>query len=304
VLTTRELEALAKALAPAVAGVVKSLTARIAELEKQIAELPMPSEIEALVKASSDAIVVHIPTPEEIAKLVIIPEPIKGDPGQDAAPVDLDALAKAAAELVQIPEVKDGERGADGSSVSVDDLRPVMAELLAEAIKSLPAPAEPKNGEDGKDAIHLEILPAIDSEKSYARSTYAKHNGGLWRAFERTQGMRGWECIVDGIAEISIEQTGGRSFKALAALSSGAVTEKSISVPALIYRGVFNPGSYEPGDVVTWAGSAWHCEEATSEKPGEIGSKAWTLAIKRGRDGKDLRDNASTFDASKGVKIK
>jgi len=304
VLTTRELEALAKALVPAVAGVVKSLTARIAELEKQVSELPAPVEIDLAELAESAASLVQIPSPDDIAKLVIIPEPIKGDPGQDADPVDLDALAKAAAELVQIPEVKDGERGADGSSVSIDDLRPVMADLLAEAVKSIPAPAQPKDGQDGRDAIHLEILPAIDAEKSYARSTYAKHNGGLWRAFESTQGMRGWECIVEGIAELSIEQTDERGFRALATLSSGAVAEKSIKVPALIYRGVFSPGSYEPGDVVTWAGSAWHCEEATSEKPGEIGSKAWTLAIKRGRDGKDLRDNASTFDASKGVKIR
>lgn len=286
-LTTRELEALAKALVPAVAGVVKSLTARIDDLERQLKELPAPVEIDLMKIADQVAEMVYVPAAEEIAALVVLPEPIPGEKGKDADPVDLDALAKAAAELVQLPEVKDGERGADGSSVSIDDLRPVMADLLAEAVKSIPAPVEPKDGQDGRDAIHLEILPAIDAEKSYARSTYAKHNGGLWRAFEKTTGMRGWECIVEGIAELSIEQAGERSFKALATLSSGAVTEKSLTIPAQIYRGVFRSGEYEPGDVVTWGGSAWHCEEVTSDKPGEVGSKGWTLAVKRGRDGKD-----------------
>ena len=47
--------------------------------------------------------------------------------------------------------------------------------------------------------------------------------------------------------------------------------------------------TYERGDGVTWAGSEWHCNEPTTTKPGD-GSKAWTLKVKRGRDGKDGRD--------------
>jgi hypothetical protein len=58
-------------------------------------------------------------------------------------------------------------------------------------------------------------------------------------------------------------------------------------VPGLEYRGVFLEGStYAAGDLVTWAGSAWHCNDATTTKPGD-GAKAWTLMVKRGRDGKD-----------------
>lgn len=59
--------------------------------------------------------------------------------------------------------------------------------------------------------------------------------------------------------------------------------------PGLKYWGVFQDGkAYEPGDLVTWAGSAWHCDEATTAKPGEFaGAKAWTLMVKRGRDGRD-----------------
>lgn len=56
----------------------------------------------------------------------------------------------------------------------------------------------------------------------------------------------------------------------------------------LTYCGVYQEGTlYVRGDLVTWGGSTWHCnEEAPPSKPGEA-SKAWTLIVKRGRDGKD-----------------
>ena len=58
------------------------------------------------------------------------------------------------------------------------------------------------------------------------------------------------------------------------------------------YRGVFKQDEeYALGDVCTWGGSAWHCNEPTGEKPGE--GSAWTLMVKRGRDGKDATKNAA-----------
>lgn len=55
----------------------------------------------------------------------------------------------------------------------------------------------------------------------------------------------------------------------------------------MTYQGVYQDGkAYDVGDVTTWAGSTWHANEATDTKPGD-GSKAWTLMVKRGRDGKD-----------------
>jgi collagen type III alpha len=64
-------------------------------------------------------------------------------------------------------------------------------------------------------------------------------------------------------------------------LMVGDVVLQTFATP--IYRGVFTEGVYEPGDMVTWAGSVWHCEESTTERPGD-GRKAWTLAVKKGRD--------------------
>lgn len=58
--------------------------------------------------------------------------------------------------------------------------------------------------------------------------------------------------------------------------------------PTMIYRGVFKDGEeYQPGDMVTWGGSLWHCDKQTTAKPG---TEDWTLAAKKGRDGKDAKN--------------
>lgn len=60
----------------------------------------------------------------------------------------------------------------------------------------------------------------------------------------------------------------------------------------LRYLGVYVDGkAYELGDVVTWAGSAWHCHDTTTAKPGNGG--AWQLIVKAGRDGRDRRVEAA-----------
>jgi hypothetical protein len=60
----------------------------------------------------------------------------------------------------------------------------------------------------------------------------------------------------------------------------------------LRYRGIYDGAhTYEPGDLVTWAGSTWHCQAATTSKPGEYaGAQAWILCVKKGRDGRDGKD--------------
>lgn len=144
------------------------------------------------------------------------------------------------------------------------------------------------DGNDGLNALDIDILPGIDEEKDYKRGIYAIHNGGLWRSHSTTKGLRGWECIVNGISSINIEQSDPRSFNITVSCSNGETEVKQFSIPTLIYKGVFQNGNtYQKGDTVTWAGSLWHCDEETADKPGEINSKGWTLAAKRGRDGKD-----------------
>jgi len=147
-----------------------------------------------------------------------------------------------------------------------------------------------RDGIDGRDASDLDVLPAIDFSKVYGRGTLASHKGGLWRAFTNTDGEHGWACIVDGVDGIAIEAE-ERGFVISITRSTSAVQTFRCAPPALIYRGVYEYGRrYEPGDVVTFGGSVWHCNAATGAKPDEHTDdpvKPWTLAVKRGRDGKD-----------------
>ncbi|MFC0694717.1 hypothetical protein [Paraburkholderia humisilvae] len=149
-----------------------------------------------------------------------------------------------------------------------------------------------RDGIDGRDASDLDVLPAIDFGKVYGRGTLASHRGGLWRAFTNTDGERGWACIVDGVDGIAIEAE-ERGFVISITRSTCAVQTFRCALPVLIYCGVYEYGRrYDAGDVVTFGGSLWHCNAATGAKPDEHTDdavKPWTLAVKRGRDGKDAR---------------
>lgn len=293
----RELEAAAAALTPviaaAIAKAVAPLNSELAELRKCLADRHMPVE----------------PDLEAIAALVKLPEVKDGEPGKDAEPVDLAALAEAAAKLIVIPEVKDGKDAepvdleAVAALVKVPELPVIDLKAIAsEAAALIPVP-EVKEPEHGRDAIDLEILPAIDETKQYARGTYAAHDGGLWKSYERTSGMRGWECIVEGLKAVSVTQDGDREFSVSLVKSSGTEVVRKITMPIQIYKGVHRDGEkYDAHDNVTWAGSQWTSTKAeNTDKPGT--SDAWTLCVKAGRHGKDLRENASTFDPVKGVKL-
>ena len=334
-------EFLAPVIAAAVKSAVQPLRDILAEKDRQIAdlikrfdELPIvePVDLQAIaalvvlpeVKDGKDAEPVDL---EALAKaaaaLVVVPEPEKG---KDAEPVDLEALAKAAAALVvvpeaecvdleavaalvKLPEVKDGKDAdpvdleAVAALVKVPEAEKVDVDAIARAAAAMVPTPEVRQPEDGRDALHLEILPAIDGAKTYARNTYAKHDGGLWRSFEQTSAMRGWECIVEGLKSVSVAQTGDREFSVTLAKSSGAEVVQKIAMPIQIYKGVHRDGeAYDQHDNVTWAGSQWASVKSENvDKPGS--SDSWTLVVKAGRNGKDLRENASTFDASKGVKL-
>lgn len=211
-----------------------------------------------------------------------------------AAPVlpDIAQMVKEAVAEIPVPDspvLPDIEsmvqRAVSDIKVPQPEPLPDIAQMVKDAVAEMPKPEDGEPGEDGKDALQLEILPSINPEKAYARGTYAIHQGGLWRSYQKTTGMNGWECLVDGISDIDITQRDERNFTVTAIKSSGDKTEKTFSVPVMIYRDIFKDGEkYFPGDSVTWGGSVWYCNEATGDKPGEDGSKGWKLAVKRGRD--------------------
>lgn len=299
----KQVEEISNAPAPDVESMVK---AEIAKLPAQAAlELPdvatMVSEAVAAIPVPRDGKSVTVdditPVLQELVSNAVAEIPAPKD-GKDFDPAMLkQAVEEAVSEAVAAIPVPQ-----DGKSVTTEDVQPMIQELVSasmpelpdvkslvnEAIAALPAAEPGKEGENGRDALALEILPFIDEGKSYPRGSYATHNGGLWRAYEKTHGMRGWECLVDGVSGIDIQQSEQRNFTLTVSRTSGASETKSFDVPVMIYQGVFKSGQeYLPGDTVTWGGSLWHCDEQTQDKPGETGSKGWTLAAKRGRDGRD-----------------
>ncbi len=60
--------------------------------------------------------------------------------------------------------------------------------------------------------------------------------------------------------------------------------------PNVAYKGVWEAGrDYMNGDAVTKAGSLWICRlNHLSSEPG-VDFTGWTLAVKKGRDGKTAR---------------
>lgn len=182
----------------------------------------------------------------------------------------------------KIPVPKDG--------ATVDDLLPQIEAAISDKMADItPQPGidgrDGKDGVDGKDAIQIEILPDIDMEKSYPRGTFAQHNGGVIRAWQQTQGEKGWETVWNGVSRVEIEQSDARKAVIALYMTDGSKVEKTFNFPGMIYKGVYRAGdTYNQGDTATFGGSLWYCDTDTDEKPG-VG-KCWVLCAKKGRDGK------------------
>lgn len=179
--------------------------------------------------------------------------------------IDVDAISKQVAVLVPVP--KDGVDGKDGESG--------------------------KDGIDGKDGQSV-------SEDSISAS-FERRFSDLQLSWER-QARETFEKAVDKmpipkdgkdgadalpLEEIEIIQDGRN-----VTLKLGKV-ERTIKLDTILYRGVWKEGDFEKGDAVTYGGSLWIAQkDAPTTSPSQ--NDEWKLAVKKGRDGKDLRDNAST----------
>jgi len=219
---------------------------------------PLP-DIEAIVKTAIASI--EIPQPKE-------PEPLP----------DIQAMVTKAVAEIELPEPV---------PVDIPDFSAMIQAAVIKEVADIELPEPGKKGEDGKDGLQIEVIPDIDMSKSYPRGTYALHNGGLWRAYQKTAGINGWECVVNGLNDIQVNQKDERQFTVTLSKSNGESEEKSFVLPVMIYRDVYQPGrKYMAGDCVTFGGSIWHCYADTSDRPNEAGSSGWRLAVKRGRDGR------------------
>ncbi len=55
---------------------------------------------------------------------------------------------------------------------------------------------------------HWKCSPLLTIKNPFPGARMPHTRGGLWRAYEKTHGMRGWECLVDGVADIDVSMTG------------------------------------------------------------------------------------------------
>lgn len=298
-----------------VAAQVQPLRESLQQAHAQLMTMPQPLRGERGEKGEAGP-AGESPSEAALLKLItpLIPAPLKGErgekgeqgreglegkPGKDAPPPSEDELRALITPLIPAPVQGEtgprGERGEKGAAPSADELRALIVPLI-------PAPVcgekgadgkDGRDGEPGRDALALEILPEIDEARSYPRGTYAKHAGGLWRAFESTQRLRGWECLVEGIAQETEELADdGRTLVRRTVYSSGREFSREFRFSTVLDRGVYKAEhSYAPGDAVTWAGSIWIAQKLDSNgvsapsygKPGTAGS-GWRLAVKAGRD--------------------
>lgn len=141
-----------------------------------------------------------------------------------------------------------------------------------------------EKGADGKDGVGLaDALIDKDGNLVLTMTDGRTKSLGLVHGKDGENGRDG----ADGITpEFMDAEFVGRTLR----LSFGdgertKTVEFQMATPE--YRGVFKEAeTYEPGDMVTWAGSCWHCDEPKGLKPGAPDS-GWTLAVKAGRPGKD-----------------
>jgi hypothetical protein len=94
--------------------------------------------------------------------------------------------------------------------------------------------------------------------------------------------------LIVTIAHLRAEQRAVAEFQMLRRREIEARLDALEQRPAMKYCGVFDKSQkYFEGNFVTESGSIWHANcETTGVVPGE-GSPVWTLAAKRGRDGRD-----------------
>ncbi|HKR45852.1 MAG TPA: hypothetical protein VJU59_40355 [Paraburkholderia sp.] len=312
-------EEFGKAMGALIKEATAPLLQRIGELEKQLAEQYVPSAQDIVDQISLEKVATMaaamLPIPENGKSVTIedvrpmLDEMIKAPPtaAEVAALIDLDALAKSAATLVPAPQ--------NGTSVTVEDVAPMLADL----VKALP-PAEP-----GKDADMDELRAIVKAMEPPAplpaptvdevAATFERRFSDLTLSWERQardtfdKAADRMPKPADGRDAIPLEgfdlalADDGRTVT-VKMQAGDTVLEKSVKIASVLDCGIFkHDGIYEKGDGVSYGGSFWIAKCDNPQGVPGTGETDWRCSVKAGRPGKDLRDNASTFDPSKGVKL-
>jgi hypothetical protein len=233
----------------------------------------MATELEPL-RAENKALLERIDTLEK--RELLLPE--KGDPGEPG---------------------KDGEPGPAGE-VDMEAVGQLIEQAVERAVTALPAPekgergdgglpgekgADGAPGEPGKDGVGL--ADALIDKDGHLVLTMTDGRTKSLCCVVGKDGERGKDGETFTLDDFDLVPLNERAFD-FRFTKGGECHSFEIKFPVPIYRGVFKEGAeYETGDLTTWGGSLWHCNEPKGLKPGTPDS-GWQLAAKAGRPGKDL----------------
>jgi len=249
-------DALVSSTKQAIASEVTPLLARIASLEKAIAERPAPADgkdadpeavadlVTGRIKSDLDAMREAIPAAPEVP---------------DFAKMIADAVSAAVAAIPAPKDGKDGERGPQG-----------------------------EKGGDGHDGVGLAgALIERSGELAMTLTNGVVQKLGLVVGKDGDNGKDGVSGRdgADGLGFEHMILEHDEHGRAVAKFVRGDVV-KSIVLPGIVDRGPFRAGEeYQKGDAVSYGGSLWIAQDKTADRPD--GGSGWRLAVKRGRDGKD-----------------
>lgn len=229
-----------------------------AQVAEQMKSIPAPQDGKSITLQDAQPVL-----DEAVATLRAAADAAIAAPLQAAQQLQT-KLEKSISELRQ-PE--------DGKSMTAEQLIPMVEEAVKKAMEALPAP---------KDGVGL-AGAFIDRD---GELNLTLTNGDV-KSLGRVDGKDGAPGI--GFDDLTVEYDGERTIK-LKMERGEMIKESSIVLPVNIDRGIYSESKqYEAGDSVTWAGSYWIAQRATSLKPDSADS-GWRLAVKRGRDGKDGRN--------------
>lgn len=296
------------------ADLAGSLDAAVA---RAIAALPRPkdvasvdpTEVEAMVAGSVARAIAALPAQPDVKPLIaeevhravsVLPKPKDGEPGRSVDESQVDALIseRIKAALTEWPKPQDGK------SLTVEDVAPMIASEVAKAMAAVPVPKDGTNGRDGADMVgalidregHLVVTLSDGTAKNVGLVIGRDGQSVDMAEVARTikEQIDAWPRPKDGangldglgFDDLEVLHDGERSFT-FKFQQGDRVKEFSFVLPVLIYRGIYDPTKeYARGDVTTWDGGMWHANEPTRRKPDQPGSKAWTLCVRRGKEGK------------------
>lgn len=198
----------------------------------------------------------------------------KGDPGErgekgEPGEVDMDAVKALVEEAVAaLPPAEKGEPGPEGPQGPVGE--------------------KGADGRDGRDGVGLaDALIDADGRLVLTMTDGTTKALGVVKGADGKDGEPGKTFTLDDFEVVPMDE---RTIK-MGFVYGEVMHSFELEFPVPIYRGRFQISEkYARGDLVTWGGHLWHCDEDRGKKPDEPES-GWTLAVKRGRDGKDYKSS-------------